>query len=62
VIARGEAAGALRGIVSGSGPTCVFLCESPENARAVADSFEATRDVVLVAPGPVPGAHLVEPG
>ncbi|MGZ5399984.1 MAG: 4-(cytidine 5'-diphospho)-2-C-methyl-D-erythritol kinase, partial [Nocardioides sp.] len=26
VIAAGEAAGALRGLVSGSGPTCVFLC------------------------------------
>ena len=26
LIDRGEAAGALRGMVTGSGPTCVFLC------------------------------------
>ncbi|MGW4354872.1 4-(cytidine 5'-diphospho)-2-C-methyl-D-erythritol kinase, partial [Nocardia sp. NPDC004582] len=32
----GVAAGALAGIVSGSGPTCAFLCESEEAAVAVA--------------------------
>ena len=37
VIADGERAGALRGIVSGSGPTCVFLCESRAHAGTVAD-------------------------
>lgn len=36
VIAAGEKAGALRGIVSGSGPTTVFLCADEASASAVA--------------------------
>jgi 4-diphosphocytidyl-2-C-methyl-D-erythritol kinase len=61
LMAEGVAAGALRGLVSGSGPTCVFLCESAEHARAVAASLTAGSDrrVVLVAHGPVAGAHVV---
>ncbi|NYD43308.1 4-(cytidine 5'-diphospho)-2-C-methyl-D-erythritol kinase [Nocardioides panaciterrulae] len=65
-IARGEAEGALRGLVSGSGPTCVFLCGSGEHARAVAaalrvpDPATGAEPVVLVAHGPVAGAHVVE--
>ena len=63
-IAFGEAEGALRGLVSGSGPTCVFLCESGDHARAVAGALAASGDaappVVLVANGPVSGAHVVE--
>lgn len=59
LIARGESEGALRGLVSGSGPTCVFLCASAEAARAVASGLAATRPVVLTAHGPVAGAHLL---
>jgi 4-diphosphocytidyl-2-C-methyl-D-erythritol kinase len=61
LVAEGVAAGALRGLVSGSGPTCVFLCESAQHARTVAGSLSAGRDqrVVLVAHGPVAGAHVV---
>jgi 4-diphosphocytidyl-2-C-methyl-D-erythritol kinase len=61
LLAEGVAAGALRGLVSGSGPTCVFLCESAQHARTVAGSLSAGRDqrVVLVAHGPVAGAHVV---
>jgi 4-diphosphocytidyl-2-C-methyl-D-erythritol kinase len=61
LVAEGVAAGALRGLVSGSGPTCVFLCESAEHARSVAGTLTAGRDqrVVLVAHGPVAGAHVV---
>jgi 4-diphosphocytidyl-2-C-methyl-D-erythritol kinase len=61
LVAEGVAAGALRGLVSGSGPTCVFLCESAEHARSVAGTLTAARDqrVVLVAHGPVAGAHVV---
>ncbi len=56
----GESEGALRGLVSGSGPTCVFLCDSQEGARAVqAGLLGAGHDVVLVAHGPVAGAHVV---
>ena len=36
LIVEGVDAGALRGLVSGSGPTCVFLCESADHARSVA--------------------------
>jgi 4-diphosphocytidyl-2-C-methyl-D-erythritol kinase len=56
VLAAGEAAGALRGLVSGSGPTCVFLCEDEAGAEAVARELRATYDVVLTAGGPVTGA------
>lgn len=57
LIARGESEGALRGMVSGSGPTCVFLCESPEAARAVAAGLATSQP--LTAHGPVAGAHVV---
>lgn len=59
LIARGEAEGALRGMVSGSGPTCVFLCDSEGAAGAVAAGLRgAGQPVALVASGPVPGARL----
>ena len=62
LIVEGVDAGALRGLVSGSGPTCVFLCESADHARSVAGVLSAADEerVVLVAHGPVAGAHVVE--
>jgi 4-diphosphocytidyl-2-C-methyl-D-erythritol kinase len=60
LISRGEAEGALRGLVSGSGPTCVFLCDSQEGSMAVTTALAASYDVVLPALGPVAGAHVVE--
>lgn len=64
LIVEGVDAGALRGLVSGSGPTCVFLCESGDHARTVAGALTAADDrrVVLVAHGPVAGAHVVTDG
>jgi 4-diphosphocytidyl-2-C-methyl-D-erythritol kinase len=60
LIARGEADGALRGMVSGSGPTVVFLCENGDHARALADGLQDDDlPVVLVANGPVSGAHVL---
>ncbi len=59
LIALGESEGALRGLVSGSGPTCVFLCESPRAAREVAAGLRSTRETVLLAHGPVAGAHVI---
>jgi 4-diphosphocytidyl-2-C-methyl-D-erythritol kinase len=59
LIEAGEDAGALRGVVTGSGPTCVFLCESPDAARTVAGELRTSYDVVLVANGAVAGAHAV---
>ena len=58
---QGESEGALRGLVSGSGPTCVFLCESADHARDLAGALLRTgRTTVLVANGAVAGAHLVK--
>ncbi len=60
LIARGESEGALRGIVSGSGPTCAFLCGSPDEARAVAGALQGPDlTTVLVVNGAVAGAHVV---
>lgn len=60
LISLGEAEGALRGLVSGSGPTVVFLCESADGARATASGLAgAGHEVVLTATGPVAGAHVV---
>jgi 4-diphosphocytidyl-2-C-methyl-D-erythritol kinase len=60
LIAHGEAEGALRGMVSGSGPTVVFLCYSGDHARSLADTLQGDDlSVVLVANGPVAGAHVL---
>jgi 4-diphosphocytidyl-2-C-methyl-D-erythritol kinase len=55
----GERSGALRGLVSGSGPTCLFLTENADAARGVAGLLSEHHDVVLVTNGPVAGAHVV---
>lgn len=60
LIERGESLGALRGMVSGSGPTVVFLCASSDEAAVVADGLRDTASpTVLIATGPVAGAHVV---
>ena len=56
----GERSGALRGLVSGSGPTCVFLTDGPDDARERGRAAgRGGHDVVLVTNGPVAGAHVV---
>lgn len=61
LIAAGERAGALRGLVSGSGPTCLFLCADRGSADRVRTTLlEEGQDRVFVALGPVTGAHVVE--
>lgn len=62
LIERGEAAGALRGMVSGSGPTCVFLCAGRDEASEVASVLSEEHAVVLAAHGPVAGAHVLPDG
>lgn len=59
LLEKGRRAGALRGIVSGSGPTCLFLADDADAARNVAGRLSGHHDVVLVANGPVAGAHVV---
>ena len=47
-------------MVSGSGPTVVFLCWSGDHARSLADTLQGDDlPVVLVANGPVAGAHVL---
>ena len=57
----GTEAGALAGIVSGSGPTCAFLCASAEAAVAVGAELAGAGvcRTVRVASGPVDGARVV---
>lgn len=53
-------AGALMGMVSGSGPTVAFLCESELHARDVLDDLLADGAYSgTVAHGPAKGAHLI---
>lgn len=60
VLDVGVELGALAGIVSGSGPTCVFLVPGREAAIALAAELSGTGLVrgVRHAVGPAPGAHL----
>jgi 4-diphosphocytidyl-2-C-methyl-D-erythritol kinase len=57
----GVQAGALAGIVSGSGPTCAFLCASAASAVDVGTQLTGAGvcRTVRVASGPVPGARVV---
>jgi len=56
----GLAASAHGAVLSGSGPSCLFLCESRTHAAQVADALAARgRGPISLAPGPVPGAHVV---
>jgi len=57
----GAAAGALAGLVSGSGPTCIFLCRDAVHASAVATELgeRGVCRAVRTTHGPVPGARLI---
>jgi 4-diphosphocytidyl-2-C-methyl-D-erythritol kinase len=57
----GQEAGALGAIVSGSGPTVVFLARGPEHAIDIAVGLSATGTCRAVkrAHGPVAGARVV---
>jgi 4-diphosphocytidyl-2-C-methyl-D-erythritol kinase len=57
----GVNAGALAGMVSGSGPTCAFLCTDADSAVRVAAELAGAGvcRTVRVAQGPMPGARVV---
>jgi 4-diphosphocytidyl-2-C-methyl-D-erythritol kinase len=57
----GAESGALAGLVSGSGPTCAFLCASPTSAVDVGAQLAGAGvcRTVRVASGPVHGARVV---
>jgi len=56
-LAAGLAAGALGGLVSGSGPTCAFLTRGPEHAGQVAEALSRSGSCRFAVPvrGGVPG-------
>lgn len=60
LLERGERAGALAGIVSGSGPTLAFLVGSADKAEALQAAFEVQGVQALTATGPVPGARVLQ--
>lgn len=63
VLDAGRAAGALNGLVSGSGATCAFLCADAGHATRVAERLDAAGvcRAVRTATGPAPGAAVVTP-
>ncbi|MCW6007336.1 4-(cytidine 5'-diphospho)-2-C-methyl-D-erythritol kinase [Micromonospora sp. CPCC 205371] len=60
VLKAGHAAGALTGLVSGSGPTCVFLASDSRRAKEIADDLTAAGvcRIAYTAHGPVAGARV----
>ncbi|MGV9940393.1 4-(cytidine 5'-diphospho)-2-C-methyl-D-erythritol kinase [Streptomyces sp. NPDC003401] len=60
-LAAGEAAGALTGLVSGSGPTTAFLARDAEAAEEIAQALRTsgTCRSVRTASGPAPGATVL---
>ena len=61
VLDVGDGHGALRSLISGSGPTCLFLCADHDSALAVRQGLYGEGiERVSVAPGPVAGVHVVD--
>lgn len=60
VLEEGERAGALTGIVSGSGPTLAFLAKDAEAAIELQVMLSASGRIAHHVHGPVPGARIVE--
>ncbi len=60
VLALGEAAGAVAGMVSGSGPTVLFLLPSRREADGFVERmrFLGCERTLIRVHGPVPGAQL----
>ena len=63
MLEAGRDLGALAGLVSGSGPTCVFLASSRDAAIGLAAEMAGLGLLRAVrhAVGPVPGARIVSP-
>ena len=57
---QGRLESAFGAVLSGSGPSCLFLCESRAHAVQVAAGLETHNlGPVSFAPGPVPGAQVI---
>ena len=59
ILELGEGAGALSGMVSGSGPTLAFLAADPESALELQITLSAAGYEALHVHGPVAGARVV---
>ncbi|BCJ42994.1 4-diphosphocytidyl-2-C-methyl-D-erythritol kinase [Actinoplanes ianthinogenes] len=61
VLKAGAEAGSIAGIVSGSGPTCVFLAADAAHAQQIADELVAAGvcRAAVTARGPQPGARVI---
>lgn len=59
VLALGMQGSAHGAMVSGSGPTCLFLAESEAHAAQLGEWLQDHVPGLLYAPGPVPGAHVI---
>ncbi len=59
ILKTGTGAGALAGLVSGSGPTVAFLAESEEHAAALAGQLTDSGLKATAVHGPVYGARIV---
>lgn len=59
ILELGEGAGALSGMVSGSGPTLAFLAADPESALELQITLSAAGFEALHVHGPVAGARVV---
>jgi 4-diphosphocytidyl-2-C-methyl-D-erythritol kinase len=60
VLAAGSDLGALGGVVSGSGPTCAFLCAHADAAQDLAAELDRARvcAATQTATAPAPGARI----
>jgi 4-diphosphocytidyl-2-C-methyl-D-erythritol kinase len=59
VLDLGGRSPALGALLSGSGPTCLFLSADEADAAKIRDVLRDAGTTALVARGPVPGAHVV---
>ncbi|GAA4593457.1 4-diphosphocytidyl-2-C-methyl-D-erythritol kinase [Actinoplanes octamycinicus] len=61
VLKAGAEAGSLAGLVSGSGPTCVFLAADAAHAQRIADGLTEAGvcRAAVTARGPQPGARVI---
>lgn len=58
-LSEGADAGAIAGLVSGSGPTVAFLAESADHAATLCDALVRRGYTALVVHGPVEGARVI---
>ncbi|MGH3330711.1 MAG: 4-(cytidine 5'-diphospho)-2-C-methyl-D-erythritol kinase [Nocardioidaceae bacterium] len=59
LLASGIEGSAHGAVVSGSGPTCLFLGGNENHANLIRGWLRDSVPDLLVAPGPVPGAHVI---